>query len=215
MKEADIIKELKKGDFRVTIFGSARIKKNDARYKQIRDLANMLGKRGIDIVTGGGPGLMMAANEGHKKGRKNDKTHSIGLQIKLPHKQETSLNLDVLKTFKRFSSRLDNFMILSNAIVISHGGVGTLLEFFYSWQLMQVNQTCNVPIILLGSQWPSLIKWLEKGPLKNKLLSKKDMNLLFLAKDCKEAMKMIDMAYKEYKKGNKNYCLNYKKYKLY
>lgn len=214
-KKGTIKKELKKGDFRVTIFGSARIKKNDARYKEIKTLAKMLGERGIDIVTGGGSGLMMAANEGHRKGRKNNKTHSIGLQIKLPHEQKTSQNLDILRTFKRFSNRLDNFMVLSNAIVIAPGGVGTLLEFFYSWQLVQVNQICHIPIILLGKQWPGLIRWLEKYPLKQKYFNKKDLNLLFLAKDCDEAIKMIDNAHKEYKKGNKNFCLNYKKYKLY
>jgi len=106
-------------------------------------------------------------------------------------------------------------MLLSKVIVVSPGGVGTLLEFFYAWQLVQVKQVCNIPIILLGRQWPDLIKWLEKYPLKNKFLDKGDMNLLFLAKDSKDAIKMIDRAHEEFKKGDKNYCLNYKKYKLY
>jgi len=106
-------------------------------------------------------------------------------------------------------------MLLSNVIVVAPGGVGTLLEFFYAWQLVQVKQVCNIPIILLGKQWPDLIKWLENYPLKSKFFKKEDLNLLFLAKDSKEVMKMIDRAYEEFKKGDKNYCLNYKKYKLY
>lgn len=214
-KRRTIKEELEEGGFRVAIFGSARIKKGDFRYKQIKSLASMLGERGIDVVTGGGPGLMKAATEGHNKKNKNKKSHAIGLSIKLQKKQKTSPNLDIVKTFDRFSSRLDNFMLLSNVIVVAPGGVGTLLEFFYSWQLVQVKQVCNIPIILLGNQWPDFIKWLEKYPLKNKFLEKKDMNLLFLAKDSKDAMKMIDRAHEEFKKGDKNYCLNYKKYKLY
>jgi len=210
-------KELKTKDFRVTIFGSARIKKGDARYNEIKALSKMLGEKGIDIVTGGGPGLMMAAHQGHEIGRKKSgkKSHSIGLMIELPHEQKESKNLDIKKKFKRFSNRLDNFMNISNVFVVATGGIGTILELFYTLQLIQVKQTCNVPVILLGNMWPDLIKWLEKWPLKNKMISKEDLHSLFLARDCKEAMKMINNAYKEFKKGDKNYCLNYKKYKLY
>ncbi len=216
-KKRTIKEELKSKDFRVAIFGSARIRRRDPRYNQIKTLARMLGERGIDIVTGGGPGLMMAANEGHKAGSRKSKVkiHSIGLAIKLPKEQKTNKHLDIMKKFSRFSNRLDNFMLLSNVIVVAPGGVGTLLELFYAWQLIQVKQVCNIPIILLGKQWSSLIKWLEKYSLKNKFLEKRDLNLLFLAKNCNEAIKMIDTAYKEFKKGDKKYCLNYKKYKLY
>ena len=210
-----IKQELERNHFRVAIFGSARIKKNHPTYKQVRALARMLGERGMDIVTGGGPGIMQAANEGHKLGSKNKKTHSIGLGIKLPREQKLNSHLDIKKRFSRFSDRLDNFMLLSNAIVVAPGGVGTLLEFFYTWQLVQVNHVCNIPIILLGKQWPGLIRWLEKEPLKKGYFTKKDLNLLFLAKNCDDAMKMIDNAHREYKKGDTNYCLNYKKYKLY
>jgi len=222
-KIGSIREELKKGDFRVAIFGSARIKRGDSRYNQIKTLAKMLGDRGMDIITGGGSGLMRAANEGHRKGKNGKKSHAIGLSIKLPRdfllnipkRGKASKNLDVVKKFSRFSNRLDNFMLLSNVVVVAPGGVGTLLEFFYSWQLIQTHQICNIPIILLGKQWPDLIKWLEKYPLKNRFFEKKDINLLFLASDCNDAIKMIDKAYEEFKKGDKHYCLNYKKYKLY
>src|SRR3989344_9045117 len=87
--EKDFEKLIKEDHFRVTIFGSARIKRGDKRYKQIYELARMIGELGIDVVTGGGPGIMEAASRGHKEGVKNSKitSHSIGLGIKLPHEQ--------------------------------------------------------------------------------------------------------------------------------
>ena len=202
------------GNFKVTIFGSARIKKNALVYIQARTLARMLGERGFDVITGGGPGLMKAASEGHRKGSKKTGAYSIGVGIKLPREQKFNRHLDIKKEFKRFSRRLDYFMSLSNAIVVAPGGIGTLLELFYTWQLSQVQQICNIPIILMGKQWPPLIRWLEKYPLKSRYFDKKDINLLFLAKDCSEAIKIIDKAHEEYKKGGKDFCLNYKKYRL-
>lgn len=214
MKKGTLKEELKKRRFRVTIFGSARTRKGTDDYKQVYTLGKLLGERGIDLITGGGPGTMEASSRGHRDGRKNEKTKTIGLGIKLPNEQKFNKSIDISKEFKRFSNRLDHFMLLSNAIVITPGGVGTLLEFFYSWQLMQVNQICHIPIILLGKQWPSLIKWLEKKVLTRKMFDKKDIHLLFLAKDCKEAIKVIDKAYYEHKSGDKNFCLNHKKYKI-
>ena len=210
-------KLLKEKHFHVTIFGSARIKKNDPTYKMVYKLSELLGEKGIDIVTGGGPGIMEAASFGHKIGKKKSGlyTHSIGLGIKLPHEQKYNNAIDVSKTFNKFSKRLDNFMLLSNVVVVAPGGVGTLLELFYTWQLMQVKHTCNIPIILLGDMYEGLIHWLEKEPLKRKFFNKEDLNLLFHAENPEEAMKMIETAYKEFKAGNKNFCLNYRKYKLY
>ena len=207
-------RELIDGNFKVTIFGSARIKKGDAIYKQIKILAKMLGERNMDVITGGGPGLMKAASEGHRIGKKNKKAHTIGLAIRLWNEQKTNKYVDIEKKFLRFSNRLDNFMLLSNAIVVAPGGVGTLLEFFYSWQLVQTKQICNIPIILLGKQWKDLVKWLEKYPLKKRLLEEKDLKLLFLVNNCNEAIEIIDEAHESYKKGGENFCLNYEKYRL-
>lgn len=216
-KKRAISKELERNDFRVTVFGSARINKNSLEYDQVYRLGEMLGKRGIDVVTGGGPGMMTAASLGHSKGREKSgkKSHSIGLAIKLPKEQKIAKGVNVVRNFEHFSSRLDNFMVLSNVIVVSHGGVGTLLELFYSWQLMQVNHICNIPIILMGPMWKDLIKWLEKEPLAKGFLSEKDIGLLFHAKDCNDVIRMVNTAYKEFRSGKKNYCLNYSKYKLY
>ena len=118
------------------------------------------------------------------------------------------------KEFYRFSNRLDSFMQLSNVVVVASGGVGTVLELFYTWQLMQVKQICNVPIILLGDMWYDLVAWIRNWPLKNNLLDDEDIELLFIAKNCSETFNIIQEAYKGYKKGDENFCLNYTKYKI-
>jgi len=209
-------KLLREDRFRITIFGSARVKENDLIYRQIYTLAMMIGERGIDIVTGGGPGIMEAATSGYMAGKKKSKgtSRSIGLGIKLPHEQGFNKSIGVKKEFNKFSNRLDNFMLLSNIVVIAPGGVGTLLELFYTWQLMQVRHICHIPIILMGDGWGGLLEWLKKSPLKEGFFNKKDYELLFLAKSGNEAINVIDKAYEEYKKGNKDFCLNYKKYKI-
>ncbi|MEK6843829.1 MAG: LOG family protein [Nanoarchaeota archaeon] len=210
----NISKELKKKEFRVTIFGSARMKKGSKEYDEVYKLAKMIGQRGIDLVTGGGPGIMEAASAGHKIGGRNNGAHTIGLNIKLPHEQRMNPYVDVKKQFARFSERLDHFMLFSNAIVVAHGGVGTILELFYSWQLMQVKRICHIPIILVGDQWKGLIKWLKKEPLRRKFFNEEDLELLFLAKNSGEAIKVIEQAYQAFKGGDKNFCLNYKRFKI-
>lgn len=215
MKPSTLWRELKKRDFRVTIFGSSRMKNKDPEYKQVYQLAKMVGHKGIDLVTGGGAGIMEAASSGHKDGSHKTKAHTIGLNIKLPHEQRINDYVDIKKEFTRFSERLDNFMLLSNAIVVAHGGIGTTLELFYAWQLMQVKHICHIPIILLGKQWKGLIKWLKNEPLRRGFFSKEDLELLFVVKNSEEAMKIIDKAYLEHKKGNEDFCLNYKKYKIH
>lgn len=212
--EKDFYKELGDGRFRVTLFGSARVKKNSKIYRDVKQLAKDIGERGFDLVTGGGPGLMEAASAGHKLGSKKNKARTIGVGIRLPSEQKFNKHLAFKKEYKRFSKRLDTFMMLSNVVVVAPGGVGTMLELFYTWQLVQVEQICDTPIILLGKQWPYLIKWLKRYPLKEKFLDKEDINLLIHAEDCDEAMKMIDKSYKEYEKGGEDFCSNYKKYKL-
>ncbi len=209
-------KEIDVEHFRVAIFGSARLKPNDPRYKQIHTLAKMIARQSLDVVTGGGPGIMEAANKGHKEGRKGKRNgaHSFGLNIKLPMEQAENKHLDIKKDFEKFSARLDYFMYLSNVVVVAPGGVGTLLELFYTWQLIQVKHICSIPIIFMGEMWPPLVKWIEKWPLKKKFLDKEDMHPFFLAKNCSEAMTIIKKANKEYLKGNKDFCINFKKYRI-
>jgi len=213
-KKDRLSKEEKREHFRVTIFGSARIQKNDKIYKDVSALAEEIGKHNFDIITGGGPGLMQAANEGHQKGKKSGKAHSIGITIELPFESKANKYLDIRKHFERFSDRLDEFMILSNVAVVMPGGIGTCLELFYSWQLTQVKHICNMPIILVGDMWAELIEWAKGTMLKEGRMSPEDLNNIFVVKDNEEAMKIILKANDVYIKEGENYCLNFKKYKL-
>lgn len=216
IKIKSIPKEIDEKHFRVTIFGSARIHKNDKNYKLIYQLAKMIGKKNFDIVTGGGPGTMEAANSGHRAGNKekSGSAHSFGLLIDLPKAQKTNKHLDLKKEFSVFSDRLDQFMALSNVVVVAPGGIGTTLELFYAWQLVQVEQTCDMPIILLGKQWVPLINWVKNNLLKQRYIDKKDLDSIFIAKDINEAMEIINKTYEQFEIGGKNVCVNLKKYRL-
>ena len=194
----DFDKYSRKNRFRVTIFGSSRIKKNDKTYKDVYDLAKMAGERGYDVITGGGPGIMEAANTGHREGNKSTKSQSVGLSIILPHEQKTNRGVQVEKKFDRFSKRLDKFMLLSNVVVVAPGGVGTLLELFYTWQLVQVRQMRNIPIILMGQMWAGLLDWLKLQPLKRNFFDSDEFWQLTYAHNSKETIKLIDEAFKKY-----------------
>jgi predicted Rossmann-fold nucleotide-binding protein len=186
---AGIDERIDKSHFRVAIFGSARLTTDSPVYQTIYELAKMISEEGMDLVTGGGPGLMNAASEGHH-------------------------HLDIKTEFNHFSNRLDTFMRYSNAVIVASGGVGTLLELFYTWQLMQVQHTCHIPIILLGQMWKDLVNWIKRWPLQNELLDQNDVELLYLASDYHEAFQIILEAYKSYQRNDENFCLNYQKYKL-
>jgi len=204
VKFFNLKKELSKNEFRVAIFGSARIKSNNPYYKEIFKIAQAMGEIGVDVVSGGGPGLMEAANKGHEVGKKLAKqkgTHSFGLTIKLPQEQKDNQHFDMKKDFQRFSSRLDYFMELSNAVVVAPGGVGTLLEFLYTWQLVQVEHIYDIPIIMFGEQWKHLIEWVKKGPLKNKLLKKEDLDSIYVVDTAEEAIKILKTSYQIFKKA--------------
>lgn len=207
-------KELREKRFRVAIYGSARIKRNDSIYKDVYSLAKMMGESQIDVVTGGGPGLMEAANLGHKAGNIYRVAHSLGLQIKLPHEQSTNRGVDISKDFNIFSERLDTFVLLSNVMVVAPGGIGTLLELYYSWQLVQVHHICETQIILLGKMWPELIAWMKKWQLRRKFVNPEDFGFVHFAATPAEAMKIIRKQHKIFHSSGNEYCLNFERYKM-
>ena len=176
--------------YRVSIFGSARIKPDSVEYKRVRKLAVELASRGVDIVTGGGPGLMEAANLGAKEG--SSKSRSFGLAIELPFEGDANNHLDVMYHHQRFSSRLDEFMRISNAVVITPGGVGTLLELFYTWQLLQVNHISERPVILIGRMWNGMIDWIREEPLKHGLMGESDMDSITLVESVDDAVQILE-----------------------
>jgi uncharacterized protein (TIGR00730 family) len=214
MDNFDEIKKNLKNHFRVAIFGSAKIQEGDDTYRRVKHLAEELGKRNIDVITGGGPGLMKAASEGHKDGSAGNDADTIGIGVDLPWKQQFNDSVEYREQLPIFSKRLDEFMLLSNAVVVEPGGLGTLLELFYTWQLTQVHHICNIPIILIGEEWEGLLKWIKEYPLAKKYLTEEDYNLVFHVKNSAEALEIIDEAYGAFKIGGENFCLNYKKYKI-
>lgn len=187
--------------FRVCIFGSARIKPDDKIYKTTFELGRLLGHEGIDVLTGGGPGLMEAANRGVRKGEEESGSNSksFGISIELPFEKEPNEHIDIKHHHRKFSSRLDDFMRLSNAVICTPGGIGTLLELYFAWQLIQVGHMSNRPIILVGKDfWTGLIDWMEKTQVKANLVSPSDMNPISVVDSPEEAMTIIRAEHKTF-----------------
>lgn len=190
-------KQIRKEDFRIAIFGSARIQKGSKHYEQVFELAKMIGGRGYDIITGGGPGMMEAANSGHNTGDKANRAKSIGLTIKLMMEEHPNEFVEFKKCFERFAERLETFARLSNVFVITYGGIGTMLELFYTWQLVQVKKVEFKPIILVGEMWEKLIYWVIDYALKEKLISSEDFDYIYIAKNNHQAIDLIDAFHKQ------------------
>ena len=180
--------------FRACIFGSARIKPHDEIYKMTEDLARLLGHEGIDVLTGGGPGLMEAANKGVLEGQSTSgsKSKSFGITIELGNLEPPSEHLDIKHHHKKFSSRLDDFMRLSNVVIVTPGGIGTLLELYFSWQLLQVGHLPERPIILMGTTfWEGLITWMKEIQVTRGLVSPGDLRWIHIVDTPEEAIKIV------------------------
>lgn len=211
-KDFRIADELKNHEFRVAIFGSARIKPEDPTYQDTYNLAKTIGMLGLDLITGGGPGLMEAASMGHTAGDVKNQAHSIGLNIILPFEQKPNEGLEFLDSHEVFSTRLDEFMLLSNAVVVMPGGIGTCLELFYTWQLLQVKHVCNMPVILVGKMWRKLIDWVIDNPLQKQLMDPKDLHYIAVVDNWKQAVKVIKKAKKRYDETGGKECQNWLEY---
>ena len=157
----DVHSPAEKRYFRVAIFGSSRIRTEDEQYARVRELARQLSYIGCDIVTGGGPGLMMAANEGARSGAYRYRTRSFGLTILLPLEEQPNPFLDEVQAHKTFFSRLHQFIRLSHAYIVVDGGVGTALEALMVLQLLQVKVLEPRALIFLGPMWRGLHDWLR------------------------------------------------------
>jgi uncharacterized protein (TIGR00730 family) len=206
-REMLIEKELRKLEdnrfYRTCIFGSARIKPETQGYNDVIELARLLASDGIDILTGGGPGLMEAANRGAKQGQaeKRNKSLSFGISIQLDFEPEPNKHLDVKRHHHRFSSRLDDFMRLSKSVVITPGGIGTVLELFFTWQLIQVKHIEMRPLVLMGRTfWTGLIEWMKSQPLGAGLVSPPDFNCVTIVDSPKEAYEIISKHHADFRK---------------
>lgn len=153
------IRPTKRAEFRVTIFGSARIPREHWVYGAVRDLAAELGRMGCGIVTGGGPGLMEAANEGAALAGPAAQGSNTGIRVHLPFEQEANPFVDQSYEHRTFFSRLHHFVLVSDAFVVVPGGIGTVLELTMIWQLLQVRKLDRIPLVLIGGMWAEFIRW--------------------------------------------------------
>jgi uncharacterized protein (TIGR00730 family) len=151
------LKPSRRDRYRVTIFGSARAKPGTEAYEETKRVSAALAEMGCDIITGGGPGLMQAANEGAEL--LPEAAQSVGIRVDLPFEQEVNPFVELAFEHKTFFTRLHHFVLASDAFIVAPGGIGTVLETTLIWQLLQVRHLDHVPLILVGKMWPGFVEW--------------------------------------------------------
>ncbi len=172
----------------VTIFGSARADPGSRDYELARRIARRLAEHGFAIITGGGPGMMEAANRGCREGG----GLSIGCNIELPHEQGLNAYVDLGIEFKYFFARKTMFVKYADAFVIMPGGFGTLDELFEALTLIQTGKIRNFPVVLVGSgYWRGMLEWMRSTLLPSNAISQADIDLLKLTDDPDEVVEII------------------------
>jgi uncharacterized protein (TIGR00730 family) len=164
----------------VTIFGSARVREGDPPYEQARALSRRFSQKGWSVVTGGGPGVMEAANRGAKEGT----GLSVGFNIELPHEQRSNQFLDLSLTFRHFYVRKTMFVKAAEGFVVFPGGFGTADELFEALTLIQTGKVLEFPVILVGTDyWEELLAWIRGEALASGMVSESDLELLIVTDD--------------------------------
>lgn len=184
------LKPTKRDRYRVTIFGSARAKPGTVAYEETKRAAHLLATMGCDIITGGGPGLMQAANAGVEDA---DGAKSVGIRVDLPFEQEVNPFVGLAFEHKTFFTRLHHFVLASDAFIVAPGGIGTVLETMMIWQLVQVNHLDKTPLILVGKLWPGLVEWVRDSMLsfETPLINEADVHIPVCVANADEAIEII------------------------
>jgi uncharacterized protein (TIGR00730 family) len=192
----------KRKRYRVTIFGSARIEANSLIYADVRQLAAELTQMGCDIVTGGGPGLMAAANEGSVQADPENKMESIGIRINFNSEQDTNPFVEEIFQHRTFFSRLHQFVLISDAFVVVPGGIGTALEAFMVWQLLQVRHLTEKPLVMVGPMWADLVTWATQYMVEGKaeLASRDDIKIPQCVNTIEEAIAILQDSQAQWQK---------------
>jgi len=178
----------------VSVFGSARTKEDDPNYIAARETGRLLAEAGFEIITGGGPGIMEAANRGAYEAGKV----SVGCNIELPFEQTANPYQNRSLTFKYFFVRKTMFIKYSNAYVIFPGGFGTMDEIFEALTLIQTRKIRNFPVVLFGSQyWKGLVSWMTSTMLHEKNINAEDLGLMYLTDSPKDAVDFIVKTFEE------------------
>ena len=182
----------------VSIFGSARRGRKDEYYKKTVKIAAILAKRGFSIISGGGPGLMEAANRGGLKGN----SFSVGLNIEIPLEQKENRYQNKSLHFKHFFARKVMFVKYAVAYVIMPGGFGTLDEFFEAMTLIQTGKIDKIPVVMVGSTfWNGLLKWMKETMIARGTITDEDLTLFQVTDDPQEVWEIIDSFYRARSEG--------------
>jgi hypothetical protein len=172
----------------VTIFGSARLPETDSWYQAARETARLLGQEGFAIITGGGPGIMEAAN----RGACDAEALSIGLNIELPHEQHANPYIDRGIDFRYFFVRKTMFVKYSSAFIVFPGGFGTLDEMFEALTLMQTGKIEDFEVILMSrAYWQPLLDWLRSTVAAERKIAAEDIHLMHVTDDPREAVRLV------------------------
>jgi len=176
--------------YRVTIFGSARARPGTVAYEETKRVAKALAEMGCDIITGGGPGLMQAANAGVDLA---GEAKSMGIRVDLPFEQEVNPFVELAFEHRTFFTRLHHFVLASDAFIVAPGGIGTVLETMMIWQLLQVHHLERTPLIMVGKMWPGLIEWVRDAMLsfETPLIDPADVDIPICVANSEEAIAII------------------------
>lgn len=179
--------------YRVTVFGSARTDPSHWVYQEVKRMCSSLAAMGCDIVTGGGPGLMQAANEGAREAQAASRGQSIGIRVELPFEQEVNPFVEEAFEHETFFTRLHQFVLMSDAYIVAPGGIGTVLESMMIWQLLQVRHLQDTPLIFAGSMWRGLVEWVRASMLRPgfELAGAADMDIPRCVDGAEEAVAIV------------------------
>jgi uncharacterized protein (TIGR00730 family) len=178
----------------VSIYGSARLKPSSPYYKLATQIARKLSDAGFAVISGGGPGIMEAANKGAHAG----KAPSVGLNIELPHEQSGNQWQDISLRFRHFFTRKVTFVKNSDAVIVMPGGFGTLDELAEVLTLIQTKKSRHVPIILVGAEfWKGLLQWFETALLPMGLINPEDMKLMQVIDDPAQVLEAVLAFYED------------------
>jgi len=172
----------------VTIFGSAKVRPDDPYYKKAEHVARRLVEKGFSVITGGGPGIMEAAN----KGAAEAGGQSVGLNIRLPYEQKPNPYANIVLEYKYFFVRKVMFVKHAVAYIILPGGFGTMDELFEALTLIQTKRIKPFPVVLMGSEyWKGLVDWLKDTMLRNEKIDESDLDIIQITDDPDEVVRHI------------------------
>lgn len=201
VNELTRLRPSKRERFQVSIFGSARIERGSIYYVAVKDLARSLAEMDCNIITGGGPGMMQAANEGAAEVDSGHLDRSVGIRIDLPFEQDVNPFVQSAFEHKTFFTRLHHFVLASDAFVVVPGGIGTVLESMVVWQLLQVRHVENVPLIFVGKMWRELVEWGRTYMLREglELASPEDFDIPVCVDTAEEVIAAVSEAHRKWR----------------